>query len=58
MCQTVFEPNRGETLCRLFEGIPAAGEFQRYGDVLKCGHGRHKMECLEQNSYMVTTEKG
>jgi hypothetical protein len=58
MCQTVFEPNRGETLGSLFEGIPTAGELQRYGDVLKGGHGRHKMESLEQNAYMVTAEKG
>ncbi len=51
------EPDGGQRLGRVLEGIVAAGQLHRYGDVLQCRHRRHQAEALKNDADMLAPEK-
>jgi hypothetical protein len=57
MVQPVTEPDRLQFDPRAGEGIGAAGEFQRNGDILERRHRRHQMKGLEDDADIVAAKQ-
>ena len=54
--QPVAQTDRFQALGRAVEGVPAAGELERHGDVLQRVHRRHQVERLEDDADGIAPE--